>query len=50
MDYKTDYLILKNSAKLKNLIESKAPYEKVLKQSKILDKYIVIKMKCINEL
>ena len=50
MDYKIDYLILTNSAKLKNLIESKAPYEKVLKQSKKLDKYIIIKMKCINEM
>ena len=32
------------------LIESDAPYEKILKQSRKLDKYIMIKMKCINKM
>ena len=50
MNSRIAYLILKNSAKLKNLIESEAPYEKILKQSQKLDKYIIIKMKSINKL
>lgn len=50
MDFRIDYLILKNSARLKNLIESGAPYKNILKQSRELDKYIIIKMKCINKL
>ena len=44
------YLILKNSAKLDKLIESNAPYEKILKQSQKLDKYIIIYMKDINNI
>ena len=44
------YLILKNSAKLEKLIESNAPYEKILKQSQKLDKYIIIYMKDINNI
>jgi len=44
------YLILKNSARLEKLIESNAPYEKILKVSKRLDKYIIIYMKDINNI
>ena len=44
------YLILKNSAKLEKLIESNAPYEKTLKQSQKLDRYIIIYMKDINNI
>ena len=50
MNSRIAYLILKNSAKLNKLIESNAPYEKILKQSRKLDKYIMIKMKCINKM
>ena len=39
---------MKNTAKLENLIETNAPYEKILRQSKKLDKYIMIQMKNIN--
>jgi hypothetical protein len=49
MDSKIIYLIMKNTAKLEKLIESNAPYEKILKQSKKLDKYIMIQMKYINK-
>lgn len=49
MDSKIYYLILKNSAKLEKLIEDNAPYEKILKQSQKLDKYVMIQMKCINK-
>lgn len=44
------YLILKNSAKLNKLIENNAPYEKILKQSQKLDKYIIIYMKDLNNI
>lgn len=49
MDSKTLYLIMKNTAKLEKLIETNAPYEKILKQSKKLDKYIMLQMNCINK-
>lgn len=44
------YLILKNSTRLEKLIESDAPYEKILKQSQKLDKYIIIYMKDLNNI
>ena len=50
MNSKIAYLILKNSAKLNKLIESDAPYDKILKQSRKLDRYINLKMKCMNKL
>lgn len=50
MDSKTIYLILKNSARLEKLIENDAPYEKILKQSQKLDKYIIIQMKYMNKI
>lgn len=49
MDSKIIYLIMKNKVKLEKLIETNAPYEKILKQSKKLDKYIMIQMKYINK-
>lgn len=48
MESKIIYLIMKNTAKLEKLIETNAPYEKILKQSKKLDKYIMMQMKNIN--
>lgn len=50
MDSKINFLISKNSTKLNKLIEKNAPYEKILKQSQKLDKYIMIAMKKINKL
>ena len=44
------YLILKNSTRLEKLIESDTPYEKILKQSQKLDKYIIIYMKDLNNI
>lgn len=40
---------LKETAKLESLITSKADYNKILKQSQKIDKYIVEEMKKINE-
>ena len=48
MDSRINLLISKNSARLDKLIETGAPYEKILKQSQKLDKYIAIAMKHIN--
>ena len=42
------YLILKNSTRLEKLIESDAPYEKILKQSQKSDKYIIIDLNNIG--
>ena len=50
MDSKLCLLILKNIAKLEKLIYENAPYDKILKQSKKLDKYILKKMIFINNL
>lgn len=49
MDSKIMLLIYKNKAKLSKMIEQNAPYDKILRQSRKLDKYIIIAMKCINE-
>lgn len=48
MDCRINLLVIKNRAKLEKLIENNAPYKKILKQSQLLDKYIVKQMKEIN--
>lgn len=48
MDSKIPLELLKARAKLERLINQDAPYEKIYKQSKKVDKYIVIQMKIIN--
>ncbi len=48
MDYRLNLLVIKNKARLEKLIRENAPYDKVLKQSKRLDKLIVQQMKEIN--
>ena len=50
MDSKIPLLILKNRAKLLKLINENAPYDKIIKQSKTLDKYLMIKMKQMNKI
>lgn len=49
MDMKLILLILRNQAKLEKLINENAPYDKILKQSKRLDKYINMKMEYMNK-
>ena len=49
MDSKVSLLILKNKAKLSKLIEQNAPYEKILHQSQILDKYSMQQIIAINQ-
>lgn len=43
-NYKLALLIVKNRAKLERLITEQADYDKILKQSKKLDKYIAKKI------
>lgn len=50
MDSRLNLLITKNSARLDELIRKGAPYEKILKQSQKLDKYIAIAMRDINKI
>lgn len=50
MDSKIILLILKNKAKLSKLINENAPYEKILKQSQLLDKYIVEYIKYMSKI
>ena len=38
-----------HKAKLNNLVETGAPYSGILRKSQLLDEYIVIAMKQINE-
>lgn len=40
---------LKNTAKLEAMIAANADYDKILRQSQKIDKYIVEEMKRINE-
>ena len=48
MDYRLNLLVIKNKARLEKLIRENAPYDRVLKQSKRLDKFIVQQIKKIN--
>ena len=49
MDFKLGLLNFKNRSKLSKLIEQNAEPEKILKQSKLLDKYIAQGMNLINK-
>ena len=48
MESKIIYLIMKNTAKLEKLIETNAPYEKILKQSK--NAKVEDKLRCKEEI
>jgi len=50
MDSKYSLLILRNKAKLYKLISENAPYEKILHQSRILDKYLIKQLYAINRI
>ena len=50
VDSKIILLICKNRAKLYKMIEQNVSYDKILKQNKILDKYINIQMNNINKI
>lgn len=49
MDYSMILKKLRVNAKLEKLIMENAPKEKILKQSKLLDKYIQIQFKQMNK-
>ena len=45
MNHKTELLIIKNRAKLEQMIREESDYKKIVKQSQRLDKYLNIKMR-----
>lgn len=45
MNYKIELLIIKNRAKLEQMIREDCEYRKIVKQSQLLDKYINMKMR-----
>lgn len=50
MDTKYPLLILKHRAKLHKLINEDAPYEQILHQSQILDKYVTMQLLSMNKI
>ena len=45
MNYKLELLIIRNRAKLEQMIREESDYKKIVKQSQRLDKYLNIKMR-----
>lgn len=45
MNYKLELLIIRNRAKLEQMIREDCEYNKIVKQSQRLDKYLNIKMR-----
>lgn len=45
MDLKIQLLIIKHKAKLEKLIGNDAPYNLILKESQLLDKYVLMQLK-----
>ena len=45
MNYKIELLIIKNRAKLEQMIREESDYKKIVKQSQRLDKYLNMKMR-----
>lgn len=45
MNYKLELLIIKNRAKLEQMIREESDYKKIVKQSQRLDKYLNLKMR-----
>lgn len=50
MDLKLHLLIEKNRDILTKMIEDNKPYEEIVKQSQLLDKYVFLGFKAINQL
>ena len=45
MNYKIELLIIRNRAKLEQMIREESDYKKIVKQSQRLDKYLNMKMR-----
>lgn len=45
MNYKLELLIIRNRAKLEQMIREESDYKKIVKQSQRLDKYLNLKMR-----
>lgn len=50
MDIKIFYLSLRNHAKLERLINEGANQKKILHQEKLLEKYLLEQLKCMNKI
>lgn len=50
MNKKIQLLINKNRDKLTKMIEKNEPYEKIVKQSQLLDQYILLAFNSMNNL
>lgn len=50
MESKIILLILKNKARLSKMIKDNVPYEKIVKQSQKLDKYIIKQINAMNKI
>lgn len=50
MDIKIFYLSLRNRAKLEKLLTEGASKKKILHQEKLLEKYLLEQLKCMNKI
>lgn len=50
MDIKIFYLSLRNRAKLEKLLMEGTNKKKILRQEKLLEKYLLEQLKCINKI
>ena len=50
MDIKIFYLSLRNRAKLEKLLMEEASKKKILHQEKLLEKYLLEQLKCMNKI
>ena len=50
MDIKIFYLSLRNRAKLEKLLIEEANKKKILRQEKLLEKYLLEQLKCMNKI
>jgi len=48
--FKNNLLLLKNRAKLEKMILAGEPYTEIVKQSQLLDKYVMQQIKIINKI
>ena len=50
MNFKNNLLLLKNRAKLEKMILVGKPYTEIVKQSQLLDRYVMQQLKIINKI
>lgn len=50
VELRNNLLLLKNRAKLEKMILEEKPYSEIVKQSQLLDKYVMQQIKIINKI